>query len=134
MQHFSTKQRADLNGYGLSLEGHLFASSADNENETLVSQIAFVIKWMKDTYFADPCMQMHDDENLTNEDKENVLAMFVMDLIQGETLVSKMIRPVTMHGYFDDFLRLFHLRKITEPTKDVIVSNDWKAVKLFEKW
>ena len=132
MQHFSTKQRAALNGYGLSLEGNLTASSADKENETLLSRIALVIKWMKDKSFNEPCMQ--EEINLTNEDKDNVLAMFVMALIQGETLESKMIRPGTMRGYLAAFLRLFHLRKITDPTKDVVVSNAWKAVELFEKW
>jgi hypothetical protein len=132
MQNFSAQQRAALDGHGLSLERHLAASSADKENETLLSRVALVIKWMKDKAFNDPCMQA--EENLTNEDKDNVVAMFVMALIQGETLASKMIRPGTMRGYLAAFLRLFHLRKITDPTKDVVVSNAWKAVELFEKW
>ena len=87
---------------------------------------------MKDKAFNDPCMQA--EVNLMNEDKDNVVAMFVMALIQGETLASKMIRPGTMRGYFAAFLRLFHLRKITDPTKDVVANNAWKAVELFEKW
>jgi hypothetical protein len=132
MQNFSAKQRAALDGYGLSLEGHLADSSADKENETLLSRIALVIKWMKDKAVNDPCMQ--EEINLTNEDKDNVLAMFVVALIQGETLASKIIQPGTMRDYLAAFLRLFHLRKITDPTKDVIVSNAWKAVEIFEKW
>ena len=104
MQKISAQQRAALDGHGLSLERHLAASSADKENETLLSRVALVIKWMKDKAFNDPCMQA--EVNLTNEDKDNVVAMFVMALIQGETLASKMIRPGTIRVYLDAFLHL----------------------------
>ena len=77
---------------------------------------------------------MQDNPALTCENKDNLLAMFVMALIQGETLAAKMIKAQTMRNYLSAFIKLFQLRKLPDPTKQVTTSNAWKAIDIYEKW
>lgn len=87
---------------------------------------------MKERCFPDPCMQ--DNPHLTQEDRDLVIAILIMSLIQGETLHCRMIRTDTMKDYLRAFEKLFVARQLDVPTKEVTISYANTAIRVFERW
>ena len=76
---------------------------------------------------------MQDNLHLTQEDRDLVIAIFIMSLIQGETLHCRMIRTDTMKDYLRAFEKLFVARQLDVPTKEVKVSYANTAIRVFER-
>ena len=77
---------------------------------------------------------MQDNPHLTQEDRDLVIAILIMSLIQGETLHCRMIRTDTMKDYLRAFEKLFVARQLDVPTKEVTISYANTAIRVFERW
>ena len=77
---------------------------------------------MMKRHFPDPCIQ--DNLSIIAEDREVVMAVMIMSLIQGETLQCRMIKTDTMHAYLCAFENMFRRRRLPFPTQIVPICFD----------